>query len=62
MDKIVPAFEATLFDSTLSDACINMAELGIDSLLDDSIFKSIPIVSILVGIGKQLKIYTIEIS
>lgn len=52
MDKIVPAFEATLFDSTLSDACINMAELGIDSLLDDSIFKSIPIVSILVGIGK----------
>jgi hypothetical protein len=35
MDKIVPAFESTLFDPTLSDACIDMAELGIDSLLDD---------------------------
>lgn len=52
MDKIVPAFETTLFDPTLSDACIDMAELGIDSLLDDGIFKSIPIVSVLVGIGK----------
>lgn len=52
MDKIVPAFEATLFDSTLSDACVNMAELGIDSLLDDGIFKSVPIVSMLVGLGK----------
>ncbi len=52
MDKIVPAFETTLFDSTLSDACVDMAELGIDSLLDDSVFKSVPIVSLLVGIGK----------
>lgn len=52
MDKIVPAFEATLFDSTLSDACMNITELGIDSLLDDGVFKSIPIVSVLVGLGK----------
>ena len=52
MDKIVPAFETTLFDSTLSSSCINMAELGIDSLLDDGVFKSIPIVSTLIGIGK----------
>ena len=29
-----------------------MAELGIDSLLDDGVFKSVPIVSVLVGIGK----------
>lgn len=52
MDKIVPAFETTLFDSTLSDACVDIAELGIDSLLDDGVFKSVPIVSVLVGIGK----------
>ncbi len=45
MDKIVPAFETTLFDSTLSDACVDMAELGIDSLLDDGVFKSVPIFS-----------------
>lgn len=52
MDKIVPAFKTTLFDSTLSDACVDIAELGIDSLLDDGVFKSIPIVSTLVGFGK----------
>lgn len=52
MDKIVPAFETTLFDSTLSDACFDMAELGIDSLLDDGVFKSVPIVGVLIGIGK----------
>ncbi|MBQ4057602.1 MAG: hypothetical protein IJD40_01575 [Lachnospiraceae bacterium] len=52
MDKIVPAFQVTLFDPTLSDACADMAELGIDSLLDDGIFKSLPIVSVLVGLGK----------
>ena len=52
MDKLVPAFETTLFDPTLSDASSDMAELGIDSLLDDGIFKSIPVVSLLVGVGK----------
>lgn len=52
MDKIVPAFETTLFDSTLSDACVDIAELGIDSLLDEGVFKSIPIVSTLIGLGK----------
>lgn len=35
MDKLVPAFETTLFDPTLSDMCVEMAELGIDSLLDE---------------------------
>ena len=52
MDKIIPAFETTLFDSTLSDACVDMAEMGIDSLLDDGVFKGIPVVSLLVGVGK----------
>lgn len=52
MDKIIPAFETTLFDPTLSDACADMAEMGIDSLLDEGVFKSIPVVGLLVGIGK----------
>jgi hypothetical protein len=52
LDKIIPAFGTTLFDPTLSQACSEIAELGIDSLLDDDIFKSIPIVGLLVGIGK----------
>ncbi len=52
MDKIIPAFETTLFDETLSAACVDMAELGIDSFLDDSVFKSVPIVSVFVGLCK----------
>lgn len=52
MDKILPAFELSLFDPTLSDACVDMAELGIDSLLDEGVFKSIPIVNMLIGFGK----------
>ena len=52
MDKIVPAFEISLFDETLSSACLEMTEFGIDSVLDDGIFKGIPIVSLLIGVGK----------
>ncbi len=52
MDKLVPAFEKTLFDPTLSDMCVEMAELGIDSLLDEGLFKSVPVVGLLVGAAK----------
>lgn len=52
MDKIVPAFEVSLLDPTLTDACADMLETGIDSILDDGLFKSIPIVGVLMGVGK----------
>lgn len=53
MDKIVPVFESTLFDPTLRDACTDIAELGIDSLLEETeLLKNIPILNTLVGIGK----------
>lgn len=52
MDKLVPAFEISLFDPTLSDMCVEMAELGIDSLLDEGLFKSVPVVGLLVGAAK----------
>lgn len=52
MDQIVPAFEISLLDSTLSDVVVEMAELGIDSCLEDGVFRSIPIVSTLIGVAK----------
>lgn len=52
MNKIVSAFEVSLFDPVLSEASIEMAELGIDSLLDEGLLKSIPIVNLLIGMGK----------
>jgi len=52
MDKIISAFEITLLDSTLSGACADILETGIDSLLNEGIFNSIPIVNVLVGTAK----------
>jgi len=52
MDKVLPAFQTTLFDPVLSDSVINIAELGIDSLLDEGLFKSIPIANLLIGFSK----------
>lgn len=52
MDKIVPAFETSLFDTSLSDVCVEIAELGIDSILDNDVLKSLPICNLLVGVGK----------
>lgn len=52
MEKIIPAFKTTLFDPVLSDAVVDMTELGIDSFLDEGVFKNIPIVSVLIGLSK----------
>ena len=51
MDKIIPSFKDSLFsDST--DILGDIAELGIDSLLDDGLFKDFPIVGFLIGVTK----------
>ena len=52
MEKIIPAFEKSMFDAKLKDAGMDMTKLGIDALLDDGILQSIPIVKLLVGVGK----------
>lgn len=52
MDKIIPTFETTLFDSSLADTFVDIAELGIDSVLDDGLLKNIPIANLLIGVGK----------
>lgn len=49
MDKIIPSFSSSLFDGS-KDSIGDIVELGIDSLLDDGLFKDIPIVSMLVGV------------
>lgn len=49
MDKIIPSFASSLFDGS-KDSIGDITELGIDSLLDDVVFKDLPIVSMLVGV------------
>ena len=52
MDKILPAFEESLLDPTLRDACLDITELGIDSILDDGVLKAFPLVKFFIGVGK----------
>ena len=49
MNKLIPVFRDTILDTSLSDALADLAEVGIDAVLDFEPFKSIPIVSTLVG-------------
>lgn len=51
MDKIIPSFRKSLFDSS-KEAIGDITELGIDSLLDVGIFKDLPVVSLLIGVKK----------
>ena len=52
MDKIISAFETTLFDPILSESVKKLADLGIDSLLEENVFASIPVVNLMVGAAK----------
>lgn len=51
MDKIVPAFEVSLLEPVFS-SILDIGEVGIDSLLDEGLFKDIPIVGLVMGVGK----------
>ncbi len=55
MNKIVPAFQVSLFDQTLSDACSDIIELGIDSILNNDILQDIPIANTIIGVAKTAK-------
>lgn len=51
MDKIIPAFEVSLFEPAFSSV-FELSEMGIDSILDEGLLKNIPIVSLVIGLGK----------
>ena len=53
MDKLLPSFSDSLFDKEYADQCIDLAGLGIDSVLDIASDIHIPIISLLVGFGKM---------
>jgi len=58
MDGLLPDFQDSLFDTTLADPAIDLAEIAIDTILVDGVFQEIPIVKTLVGVGKF--IYTVR--
>lgn len=55
MDKLIPAFESSIFDSHLTNTVTDLTELGIDSILDNDLFKEIPIVKTVIGVAKTLQ-------
>lgn len=52
MDKLLPKFSDSIFDKDIADECANLAGLSIDTVLDIATNTPIPIVSLLVGMGK----------
>lgn len=49
MNKIVPQFQNSLF-SSMADSIPDIAEFGIDSILDEGTLKNFPLMSTLVGV------------
>ncbi len=52
MDKLVPAFNESVFDPHLGDVLGEAVEFGIDSVLDEGVFRDIPIFSTVLGLAK----------
>ena len=52
MELLIPSFKKSIFDPSLKDAVVDMAEIGLDRVLDNDILQAIPVLRTLVGIGK----------
>ena len=52
--EIVSSFEKTLFDPSLGDAISELAEIGIDSMMESELVKSVPVVGIVIGATKTV--------
>lgn len=52
MDKLVPIYKDSIFNDDVKSVCSDLIEVGIDSVLESGLFQSIPIVGVLVGVGK----------
>lgn len=52
MDKIVPSFKNSIFNDSFNDAITEIAEFGIDSILDNEILRSIPVVRLVLASGR----------
>lgn len=53
-EKLVPLVRETVFDPSLSDACLEISELGLDTLVEQGAFSGVPILGLITGIGKTI--------
>lgn len=55
MEKFIPAFEQSVFNDIFTDSIVDIAEVGIDSILKDGLLKNLPIINILLGTTRTVK-------
>ena len=55
MEKLIPAFEQSVFNDIFADSIVDIAEVGIDSILKDGLLKNLPIINILLGTTRTVK-------
>lgn len=52
MDSLIPSFKESIYDSSLKDVAVDVAEIGIDGILNLDILQQIPIVRLIIGTAK----------
>ncbi len=52
--NLIPAFRESIFEN-FSDTLLDLAEISIDTLIDDNIISAIPIVKTILGVRKTIK-------
>lgn len=51
--QLVTEFKKSLFNDDVTDLCIDLTEIGIDSVMDDGVLSEVPIAKTIVALGKQ---------
>lgn len=55
MDELVPAFKQSIFNESLIDDVVGIAEIGIDSILSEGLLRDLPIFNLLLGASRTIK-------
>lgn len=55
MEKLIPAFEQSVFKGSFTNSIIDIAEIGIDSILEEGLLKNLPIINTLLGTTRTFK-------
>ena len=55
MEKLIPAFEQSVFNGSFTESIVEIAEVGIDSILEEGLLKNLPIISTLLGTTRTIK-------
>ena len=55
MENLIPAFEQSLFNDSFVDSIANVAEVGIDSILEDGLLRDLPFFNLVLGTTRTIR-------